>query len=106
VGVDKTSSPRRSALDSRKISIGMDDLGPDTHFFAFRGTHRLVLANFKIVKETKKNIEQNRLKNTKKRINSPTPITVAFNSGGGICSNTPIRVSPKVNKLANSTARC
>ena len=33
-------------------------------------------------------------------------MTVAFNSGGGILSSTPDLTSPRVNKLANSTARC
>lgn len=33
-------------------------------------------------------------------------MTVAFNSGGGILSKTPSLISPKLNKLANSTARC
>ena len=43
----------------------------------------------------------------REQINSPTPITVAFNSGGGILSNTPALTSgSNVNKLANSTALC
>lgn len=36
----------------------------------------------------------------------PTPVTVAFNSGGGIRSRTPTRSSPSEKRLANSTARC
>lgn len=38
--------------------------------------------------------------------NLPIPITVAFSSGGGILSSTPPLISPRLNKLANSTARC
>lgn len=39
-------------------------------------------------------------------MNTPTPVTVAFNSGGGMRSNTPARSSPREKRLANSTARC
>ena len=36
----------------------------------------------------------------------PTPVTVAFSSGGGMRSKTPTRSSPSEKRLANSTARC
>ena len=36
----------------------------------------------------------------------PTPVTVAFSSGGGIRSRTPTRSSPSEKRHANSTARC
>jgi len=36
----------------------------------------------------------------------PTPVRVAFSSGGGMRSNTPTRSSPSEKRLANSTARC
>jgi len=53
---------------------------------------------------TARNIRFSHKPNTS--IHTPTPITVALSSGGGIRSRTPLFRSPKVNKLANSTARC
>jgi hypothetical protein len=93
---DETSSPSRSAYGGVNIVVDAQHI---TYILRMSRSHRLVFTDYGWIGGE----PQTLFVNTNY---SPTPMTVAFNSGGGMRSNTPSLNSPRLNRLANSTDRC